>query len=165
MLGVLKQDRGFSLIEILVAALLVAFALIASLRLTTAVLGVVGRTLPPNLKPTRMRSVGTGWAQAGLEYMKQIGFDSACYADPDGTPPCELWAPQQCDGTLSSFPSEAPPPPPTFYAAHIFVDWDATGPPGPPATLLLVRAEVFRDQTECTNGTPFVAAYTSLSRR
>jgi len=164
MLNMRTQEKGFSLIEILIAALILAFVLVVSLRLNVAVLGMVGRTAPPELKPTRLRSTATAWAQAELEFLKQVGFDSACYP---GTPPCNFWSPNDCAGITSTWPSEAPDIPrdsngnPIFYAAHLAVEFDATGPPN---DLLLVRAELYRDPAEC-GGQPFLVAYTSLAGR
>ncbi len=158
------EEKGFSLIEVLIAALILAFVLVASMRLNVAVLGLVGRTAPPQLKPTRLRSTATAWAQAELEFLKQVGFDSACYP---GAPPCNFWSPNDCTGAVGTWPSEAPDIPrdpngnPIFYAAHLAVEFDATGPPD---NLLLVRAEVYRNPAECA-GQPFFVAYTSVSRR
>ncbi|MBM3471260.1 MAG: hypothetical protein FJX73_10795 [Armatimonadetes bacterium] len=169
--------RGFSFLEVMIAALLVSGALVASLRLTVAVLGVVGKNpagaaASSEQKPARLRSVAASWTQAELEFIRQIGFDNAC-APSAGS--CVIEFPRNCVGEDSPAPSPydvGPLPPPDFRVVRICVTWDPKTPvmPNPDnsseelSLLRLVRVDVFRDEADCP-ARPVVTAYTSLSRR
>ncbi len=168
---------GFSNLEALISLLLISVALVASLRLTVAVLGVVGKrpagtAAAAEQRPARLRSVATAWAQSELEFIKQIGFDNAC--DPSASE-CVLWAPRNCAGTLSSFPSPygvGPSVPPEFRVVRIHITWDPRTPamqnpdnPSEQLSLLrLVQVDLYLDEADCP-ARSFLTAYTSLSRR
>ncbi|MDI6773232.1 MAG: prepilin-type N-terminal cleavage/methylation domain-containing protein [bacterium] len=172
--------RGFSFLEVMIALVLVSVALVASLRLTVAVLGVVGKNpsgaaAASEQKPARLRSVAASWAQAELEFIKQIGFDNACAPSAES---CVIEFPRNCRGETSPPPSPPSPydvgplPPPDFRVVRISVTWDPKTPmmPNPDnpselwSLLRLVRVDVFRDEADCP-ARPLVTASTSLSRR
>jgi prepilin-type N-terminal cleavage/methylation domain-containing protein len=156
----MHRDRGFTIVEIIVAMVLVSIVLMASVQLTIAMLRIVGRTGSPEERPARLRSVATAWAQAELEFIQQIGFYTAC---PSALPSCSFWSPRDCTGYPAVFPDpyagDGPKPPEAFYAVHIVVDYDPTGPPD---DLRLVKVELYRSPPECKSGTPFLEASTSL---
>lgn len=170
--------RGFSFLEVIIAVLLVSIALVASLRLTVAVLGVVGKNpagaaTASEQKPARLRSVAASWAQAELEFIRQIGFDNACAPSVES---CVIWFPRNCQGEASPPPPPydvGPLPPPDFRVVRISITWDPKTPvmpnPDNPSEqqwplLRLARVDVFRDEADCP-ARPVVTAATSLSRR
>lgn len=161
---------GFSLIELLVAALVVVLTLLVSMRSTAGVLGLIGKQTAefnklPDGKSARLRTVAVGWLQAQLELIKQVGFEGVCATTEEE---CEFWAPRTCAGAASTFPaplSLGPPAPADFWAARIQIGWDAHSPVvGEEKQLRLVEVALFRSTDLCP-GKPFLAMYTTLRRQ
>lgn len=173
-------SRGFTNLESLVAMLLVAVALVASLRLTVTVIGVIGKRVAPGATaadqtPARLRSIAAAWAQSELEFIKQIGDENACPATSNS---CGFLFPRDCAGAAAPPPSPfgvGPEIPAGFWAGRVGVTWDPKSPempdpdnpsPAPPLKLLrLVRVDAYHTQADCQVDRPLVTAYTSLSRR
>ena len=165
-----RVDEGMTIIEVLIAVILVAVAVLASMRLTVAVLSVMGRAITgavdtQDAKPARIRSVAAAWAQAELEFIKQIGFDSAC---PPTQESCTIWVPNDCRGGPSDVIAvygESPPLPTGLAFWNVTVQWDPRTPDVAGERLLrLVEVDLYRDAAECNARTPFIQAYTSLRR-
>lgn len=166
-----RRAQGFTILEVLVAVVLVAVTLLASLRLVVAVMGIIGRNPaayanPSEERTARARIEAAAWAQAQLELVKQIGFEPFC---PPGTESCEFWSPQTCAGSTSEFPFQdvGPGPPQGFWATRLEFTWAPNSPVlDGEQQLRLVRLDVFREQEDCTSPeAPFLTLFTALRRQ
>lgn len=164
------RDRGFSVLEILVAILLVAVVMVASLQLTVAVMGILGRSpaafaRPADEKAARLRSLAATWGQAELEFVKQVGYEPVCPSDDV----CTFWAPRaDCTGSFSSLPFQdvGPALPQDFAAVRLQIRWDPTSPVlDGERQLRLVRLDLYREAADCLAGLPFLTLYTGLRKK
>ena len=170
------RPRGFSTIEVVVAATLIAIVSLASWAYTAQVrsfslfaLGLIGEhSSTPQNQTARLRTIASEWMQAELEYIRQLGYEGLCTSTS-----CTLYVPfTDCTGTTAQGAplSQGPAQPPEFPYGRIVVTWDPNTPVDTsttPATNYLQVAEVdlYDSQAGCQNQAPFLTGYTSAAIR
>ncbi|HLW58327.1 MAG TPA: hypothetical protein VKV57_00210 [bacterium] len=167
---------GFSTLEVLVALSLMAVVSLVSLAYTSSVrtfstvaLGLIGEHSPAGQQmAARLRTVGSEWIQAQMEYARQLGYEGLCASSN-----CTFYTPfTDCSGATPQSPplSEGPAQPPELPYARIVVTWDPNTPVDSstnPATnyLQLIEVDLYRSQADCQAQTSFMTGYTSVSIR
>jgi prepilin-type N-terminal cleavage/methylation domain-containing protein len=174
----LRREGGFSMLEILVAIVLLTVISLASWSTINSTLALMGSTPSwKSQKTARLWTIAGGWVQAELEYAKQLGYGGAC-----GGPPCTIWV--QMSGSniqvsadnCATWASSVAPfsggpalPTPDFPEGRIIITTDPNAPTDPysgSSYLQDIEVDVFsRIQSNCTSPTPYSSAYTAVGIR
>jgi len=173
-----KSQRGFSVMELQVAILLLAIVSLATWATISSTLALMGRGASGSpLKTARLWTVASGWVESELEYAKQLGFGGAC-----ASPPCTFWIRTVCAGcgvevsvngcgawATGVVPfSEGPPLPPDFQYGRVVVTTDPNTPTDPITSasyLQLIEVDIYRGQPDCNAPSSYLLAYTSAGIR
>lgn len=153
-----RRENGISTLEVLVSLVLIALVVVFTWRIIGTTLAMLGSGNRGFQKAARVRTQATEWIQAVDEYTRSQGF-GVC-----ATAPCTFWIP-----TSPGPYAQGPALPVTFPCGRIVIDdWD--GPTGPvdPATLRLIRIDIYRSITSCSDagvGTPFLSAQSGIASR
>ncbi len=161
-----SASRGLTVLETLVAALLIVLVVIFTGRTAVTTLSLVGRGRADDEHGARARSQAITWIRATSEYARKVGFDSlvsACALGctiPPGNPP---------SGATSPF-DRGPALPTGFQCGRVLISaWTSPLPSPPPsqAALRRITIEVYRGGTSCgdVGTTPFLAGHTAIASR
>lgn len=173
-----RGEGGFSMMEVQVAIVLLTVISLASWSTINRTLSLMG-TQPSwsSQKTARMWTIASAWAQAELEYAKQLGYGGGC-----ATPPCTIWV-QMSGGNVQVSTdncatwatgvapfSEGPAlPVPDFPQGRIVITADPNTPTDPysGATYLQdIEVDIFsQTQSSCASPTVYMSAYTAAGIR
>jgi len=156
------KHGGFSTLEVLIALVLVAMAVLFTGRVIVATLAVIGRgNTFQGEKPARSRSEAVVWTQAVTEYTRKVGLVTLT------TPPsscCSFWiSASSADPPYNG--SGSPVLPAGFRCGHVaLASWEGIDP----NAVRLVTIEIYRVKATCADGgpeQPFIAIQTSIAAR
>lgn len=157
------RTSGFTILEVLVALLIIALVVVAVARLSVTALHLVGRRDTDSQKGARARSEAVAWIQAVTEYTKKLGFDT--FTTSCSSFPCSAWIPPTISSATPPY-NQGPALPPAFQCGRVLIsDWDGAGP-ATTAQLRLLTVEVYHVRADCSNsgsGAPFLAAYSGMA--
>ena len=173
-----RGQGGFSMMEVQVAIVLLTVISLASWSTINSTLSLMG-TKPSwsSQKTARMWTIASAWAQAELEYAKQLGYGGGC-----ATPPCTIWV--QMSGSnvqvstdncatwatgVAPF-SEGPTlPAADFPEGRIVITADPNTPTDPYSGaqyLQDIEVDIFsKIQSSCASPAVYMSAYTSVGIR
>lgn len=173
-----RNERGFSMMEVQVAVVLLTLISLASWSTINSTLSLMGsKKTWSSQKTARQWTVASGWTQAELEYAKQLGYGGAC-----GVPPCTIWVRMSggsvqvsVDVCVSWAASVAPFAfgpvlPQNFSQGRIVVTTDPNSPTDPytgASYLQDIEVDIFSQApSNCvTPSAPYMSAYTSVGIR
>jgi prepilin-type N-terminal cleavage/methylation domain-containing protein len=173
-----KGERGFSMMEVLVAIVLLTVVSLASWSTINSTLSLMGsKTTWSTQKTARQWTVASGWVQAELEYAKQLGYGGGC-----ATAPCTIWV-QMSGGSVqvstnncAAWATSVAPfsygpalPTPNFPEGRIVITTDPNTPTDPysgAGYLQVIEVDIFsQTQSNCSSPSPYMSAYTSVGIR
>jgi hypothetical protein len=172
-----KGERGFSMMEVQVAVVLLTVISLASWSAINSTLSLMGNTKRwSNQKTVRQWTVASAWVQAELEYAKQLGYGGGC-----ASAPCTIWV-QMSNGNLQVSTngcalwangvapfSYGPPLPSNFPQGRIVITTDPNTPTDPysgSSYLQDIEVDIFsQTQANCASPSPYMSAYTSVGIR
>ena len=172
-----QGEFGFSLMEVQVAIVLLTVISLASWSTITSTLALMGnRQTWSSQKTVREWTMASGWVQAELEYVKQLGYGGGC-----SSAPCTIWVQMSggnvqvstnaCATWASSVApfSYGPALPSGFPEGRIVITTDANTPTDPytgASYLQDIEVDVFNTaQSNCNSPSPYLSAYTSAGIR
>jgi len=173
-----RGERGFSLMEVMVALVLLTVISLASWSTINKTLAVMGSRASWNSQKTaRLWTIASGWVQAELEYAKQLGYSGGCAAAP-----CTIWV-QMSGGNIqvstngcATWATGVAPfsygpalPTPNFPQGRIVITTDPTTPKDPYSGsnyLQDIEVDIFSQvQSSCASPSPYMSAYTAVGIR
>lgn len=165
-LGRAPQSRGLTVLETLVAVLLIVLVVIFTGRTAVTTLSLIGRGKADDEHGARARSQAITWIRATSEFARKVGFDSlvaACATGckiPPGDPPV---------GATSPF-DKGPALPEGFQCGRVLLStWSSPLPSPPPSPTALrgITIEVYRGGTGCADigPDPFLTGHTAMAAR
>lgn len=172
-----KGERGFSMMEVQVAIVLLTVISLASWSTINSTLALMGsKTTWSTQKTARQWTVASGWVQAELEYAKQLGYGGGC-----ASAPCTIWV-QMSGGSIQVSTnncstwaagvapfSYGPALPTNFLEGRIVITTDPNTPKDPYSGsnyLQDIEVDIFsQTQSSCSSPSPYMSAYTSVGIR
>ncbi len=173
-----RDERGFSMMEVIVAMVLLTVISLASWSTINSTLALMGSRASWNgQKTARLWTMASGWVQAELEYAKQLGYGGGC-----ASAPCTIWI-QMSGGSIqvstngcATWATGVAPfsygpalPTPNFPQGRIVITTDPNAPKDPYSGanyLQDIEVDIFsKVQSSCASPSPYTSAYTSVGIR